>query len=78
MYYSVSQASKLLGVCTTTIRRWDSPGKIKCIRTLGNHRRMHRDDVKRIISGKKRVYKRRKRFIVTYVRVSSHINQEEI
>ena len=28
MYYSISQAAFLLGVCTTTIRRWDKQGLI--------------------------------------------------
>lgn len=37
MYYTVSQATVLLGVHSQTIRRWDGEGKIRCIRTLGDH-----------------------------------------
>ncbi|MHA1910991.1 MAG: helix-turn-helix domain-containing protein, partial [Candidatus Kariarchaeaceae archaeon] len=72
MYYSVSEAGLLLGVHSETIRRWDKRGKIKCIRTVGNHRRIHKDEIKRIIEGKKRKYVKKKRYAVTYSRVSSH------
>jgi excisionase family DNA binding protein len=72
MYYSVSEACFLLGVHSETIRRWDKGGKIKCLRTVGNHRRIHRDEIKRIIEGKKRKYTKKKRNIATYSRVSSH------
>lgn len=74
MYFNISQTAFLLGVCTTTIRRWDKAGKIKCIRTVGGHRRIHKDEIKRIIAGKKRSYIRskRKRKVVIYTRVSSH------
>ncbi|MHA1910892.1 MAG: IS607 family transposase [Candidatus Kariarchaeaceae archaeon] len=72
MYYSVSEAGFLLGVHSETIRRWDKGGKIKCIRTVGNHRRIHRDEIKRIIEGKKRKYVKKKRYVATYSRVSSH------
>ncbi|MHA2253679.1 MAG: MerR family transcriptional regulator [Candidatus Kariarchaeaceae archaeon] len=32
MHYSISQAAILLGVCTTTIIRWDKQGLIRCVR----------------------------------------------
>ena len=72
MYYSVSQTGLLLGVCSTTIRRWDKCNLIRCIRTPGGHRRIHKSEIKRIIEGKKRTYQRKKRGVVTYARVSSH------
>ena len=72
MYYSVSQAGLLLGVCVTTIRRWDANKQIKCFRTPGGHRRIHKSEIKRIIEEKKRIYQKRKRGAVTYARVSSH------
>ncbi|MFV2014852.1 MAG: helix-turn-helix domain-containing protein, partial [Candidatus Heimdallarchaeota archaeon] len=59
MYYSVSQAAFLLGVCIATIRRWDRNSLIKCIRTPGNHRRIHVSEINRIIEGKKRRYNKR-------------------
>ena len=72
MYYSVSDAGLLLGVCRTTIRRWDKKALIKCIRTPGGHRRIHISEIQRIIEGKKRRYSKKKRGVVTYARVSSH------
>ena len=72
MYYSVSQAGLLLGVCVTTIRRWDKRKQIKCIRTPGGHRRIHQSEINRIIEGKKRTYKKKERGVVSYARVSSH------
>ena len=72
MYYSVSQAGFLLGVCATTIRRWDKNKLIRCIRTLGGHRRIHKSEIERIIKGKKRRYSRKKHGVVTYARVSFH------
>lgn len=72
MYYSVSNAGLLVGVCSTTIRRWDSNNLIKCIRTPGGHRRIHKDEIERIIAGKKRKYRKKKRGVATYARVSSH------
>jgi len=67
MYYTVSHAGFLLGVCPTTIRRWDRKKQIQCIRTTGGHRRIHKDEIERIIKGKKR-----KRGVAIYARVSSH------
>lgn len=72
MYYTISQAAELLGVHAQTIRKWDKEGKIKCIRTAGGHRRIHRDEVMRIIEGKKRRYKKRKRGVAVYGRVSAY------
>ena len=73
MYYTVSEAAFLLGVCPTTIRRWDNKKLINCIRTLGGHRRIHKSEIKRIIEGKKRKYEKKKKLgVVTYARVSSH------
>ena len=36
---TVSQAAELLGESTKTIRRWETEGRIKSIRTEGGHRR---------------------------------------
>ena len=77
MYYSISQAAFLLGVCTTTIRRWDKQGLIRCVRTPGNHRRIHREEIARIIAGKKRRYKKKNRAVVLYGRVSSHEQKQK-
>jgi len=72
MYHTISEAAHLLGVHPTTIRRWHKANKIRCHRTLGNHRRIHRNEIKRILDGKKRKYKQKKRGTAIYARVSSH------
>ena len=36
---SISQASEFLGVHINTLRRWTDSGKIKCCKTIGNHRK---------------------------------------
>jgi excisionase family DNA binding protein len=36
---TISQASKVLGVSTKTLRRWEDEGKLSSIRTAGGHRR---------------------------------------
>ncbi len=41
----VSEAADLLGVSTQTIRRWESEGKLKAVRTEGGHRRFEVSDL---------------------------------
>ncbi|MFX0090357.1 MAG: IS607 family transposase [Candidatus Hodarchaeota archaeon] len=50
-YVAIGEASKLLGVCIKTLRRWDKGGKIRCYRTPGGHRRFAIIEIERIISG---------------------------
>jgi len=47
-------------------------GKIKCIRTLGGHRRFDENEIRRVIEGKKRRNKKKKPGVAVYSRVSSH------
>ena len=42
---SLNKASNLLGVSKDTLRKWDSEGKFKSIRTQGNHRRYKLSDI---------------------------------
>ncbi|WP_066636731.1 IS607 family transposase [Desulfolucanica intricata] len=37
--YTIREAAKLLGVSVSTLRRWESEGKIRTQRTKGGHRR---------------------------------------
>lgn len=49
-YISIKEASILIEVTTTTIRRWESDEKLKPHhRTLGNHRRYALNDILTII-----------------------------
>lgn len=63
--FSLKQASKMLGVSTRTLQRWDNAGKIKTFRTVGNHRRIYESEILRL--QKKPNYKN----CVIYARVSS-------
>ncbi|GGA51909.1 IS607 family transposase [Okeania sp. KiyG1] len=67
---TVSEAAKLLGVSTKTIRRWDTEGRIKSIRTEGGHRRFTITD---LIGNKQD-----NSLTVAYARVSSHEQKDEL
>jgi len=47
---NISETSKKLGVSTDTLRNWDKTGKLKPIRTKGNHRRYKIEDITKILS----------------------------
>jgi len=76
--YSISIAAEIFGVCIKTLRRWDKAKKIRCLRTLGGHRRFPVQEIRRILEGKKsNRYKDKGTTNLTskcaiYGRVSSH------
>ncbi len=37
-YLRISEAAKILNVSTKTLRRWETAGKLRCVRTKGNQR----------------------------------------
>ena len=43
------QAMDMLGVGSTTIKRWADENKLRCIRTSGGHRRFHRNDIEQFL-----------------------------
>ncbi|NWF94672.1 MAG: excisionase family DNA-binding protein [Candidatus Thorarchaeota archaeon] len=45
---TVSHAATVLGVCTTTTRRWEAAGLLTCLRTPGGHRRVPLEEVARL------------------------------
>jgi excisionase family DNA binding protein len=47
-YYSTSEAAQALAVSAKTIRRWDTIGQLRCMRTKGNHRRIPVSEIARI------------------------------
>jgi len=47
--YTTNQLAKLMRVTPVTIVAWCNADKIKCIRTLGGHRRISESEVKRIL-----------------------------
>ena len=44
-YITPYEASRIALVHIKTLARWGDAGKIRMIRTLGGHRRYHRDDI---------------------------------
>jgi len=49
-YMTIREASKLLGVCKATLRRWDKLGKLKAIRhPINGYRLYKKDEIRGII-----------------------------
>lgn len=44
-----SQVAALFHVDPKTVTRWANAGKLSTIRTLGGHRRFHRDEVEKLL-----------------------------
>ena len=42
---SIEEASTLLGVCATSVRRYTNRGVLRCFRTPGNQRRFRLSEV---------------------------------
>jgi excisionase family DNA binding protein len=51
-WLSLTEASELLGVHPTTLRRWADSGSIPCFRTPGGHRRFRTGDLAAWMQGK--------------------------
>lgn len=47
-WISLQDASELLGVAASTLRRWGDDGRLQMKRTLGGHRRFRRQEVTRL------------------------------
>lgn len=50
-WLTLQDASEMLGVATSTLRRWGDAGRIPMKRTLGGHRRFARDEIARLAGG---------------------------
>jgi putative resolvase len=46
------KASELLGVTIDCLRKWERADKIKCIKTLGGHRRYRLKEIQQLINKK--------------------------
>jgi excisionase family DNA binding protein len=44
-YLTPGEVARLLHVSPKTVNRWANEGRIRCMVTLGGHRRFRRDDV---------------------------------
>jgi excisionase family DNA binding protein len=48
---TIGEAARMLGVTPQTISRWCSAGQLEYIRTLGGHRRISLNAVRKILGG---------------------------
>ncbi|HJR19106.1 MAG TPA: helix-turn-helix domain-containing protein [Actinomycetota bacterium] len=46
-----AEAARLLGVATSTLRRWAEEGKLQSGSTIGGHRRYRESDIMRLAQG---------------------------
>lgn len=65
-HYSLREAALLLSMHPKHIQKLDREGKIKCLRTIGNRRRIPESEIRRILSLERR------KCLAIYARVSSH------
>lgn len=66
---SISEAAKLKGVSPSTLRRWESEGKITPERTASGHRRY---DLSQLLGVKSELS-----YTIGYCRVSSHDQKKD-
>ena len=50
-WLTLHDASEMLGVATSTLRRWGDAGRVPMKRTLGGHRRFAREEIARLAGG---------------------------
>lgn len=67
---SIKEASKTLGVTPKTLRKWELDGKVKSVRTEGNHRRYDLSKLLNIKNGAS--------LTIAYARVSSYDQKEDL
>jgi len=67
----ISEAAKLLGINTRTLRRWDFEGKLKAVRSPGGHRRYRLSEIE-ALQGVGIGQKRNEDCVAVYCRVSSY------
>ncbi|MEM3592841.1 MAG: IS607 family transposase [Candidatus Micrarchaeia archaeon] len=70
--YTMKEGKKLLGVTTWTIQQWDRQGKIRCVRTVGEHGRIPESEIKCILG------LREERIFVGYARFSSSTQGDDL
>jgi excisionase family DNA binding protein len=73
MLLTVKGAADYLGVATSTLRRWESEGKLLPQRTEGNHRRYN---ASQLIRYREKIVSNR--YTVAYARVSSSDQKEDL
>jgi len=74
-YVTISEASEVLGVSISTLRRWDKAGKLAPEKTASGHRRY---DISKLRPELYRASELSSRKTVAYARVSSHDQREDL
>jgi len=72
-FYKINEFAKRIGKSTSTLRRWDTEGRLVAKRTPTGHRYYDESDVRKIF-GIKDIEKK----VVVYCRVSSHNQKEDL
>lgn len=73
MLLRVGEAAEFLGVATSTMRRWETEGKLVPIRTAGNQRRYEKESLIKF-----RGIQLNKKHTIAYARVSSSDQKEDL
>lgn len=71
-YVTPKQAAKILGVHVSSLRRWESEGKLKAIRTPGGQRRYSLEEVEASAGQSQPIV------TVCYARVSTHSQRDDL
>ncbi len=71
-YVTPREAASLLGVHVSSLRRWESEGKLKAIRTPGGQRRYQLEEVEKAAGISRSVV------TVCYARVSTHSQRDDL
>ena len=69
---SISKTAEILGVHPNTLREWDREGKLKPVKTCGNHRRYKLSDIEKMCEETQREIESDEIRVAVYCRVSSH------
>ena len=75
-YYTIGEFSKKVGLSISTLRNWDSDGKLKpAYETSGGHRYYTEEQVNRLIGLK---LDKQEKITIGYARVSSHKQKDDL
>ena len=76
MHISIGQASNMMGISITTLRRWDSSGEFTPdFLTVGGHRRYSISKIKEFLGD---FVEHSKKKVIAYARVSSSDQKEDL
>jgi len=79
MFVRIGVAAKILGVCTKTLRRWETRGIIIPHRTAGKHRRYHKGTLEQFkVTGVYELQQADPEAVAIYARVSSSRQKEDL